>query len=222
MHILFEPLHYSLVLQNLRISSNQPSSQKVSVSGNWSHLSRPPPAQITSCISVSPSECSCPYGPVRGNSITAFQRRRCSALQRETSILFASKDESTFGLIKRQYWVLSHTHTYSLTLSVNSSYQLLGPSKWVDSYEWTLCWQFLLVGQQMQGWQMFLSFSVIALRTAAGDEWMLEKRESVWLLHFQCTWLSRVLTDCWFWLAAGFAPLTIHSFCFHLISRFTN
>lgn len=145
-------------------------------------------------------------------------------------MLGSSQGNLHFVCIKRWEYIWTHqtsilspiSHTYSLALSVNSSYQLLGPSKWVDSYEWTLCWQFLLVGQQMQGWQMFLSFSVIALRTAAGDEWMLEKRESVWLLHFQCTWHSRVLTDCWFWLAAGFAPLTIHSFCFHLISRFTN
>jgi len=125
-------------------------------------------------------------------------------------MLGSSEGNLHFVCIKRWEYIWTHqttilgpiththtpTHTLSLSLSLsgNSSYQLLGPSKWVDSYEWTLCWQFILVGQQMQGWQMFLSFSAITLRTAAWDEWMLEKSESVWLLNFQCTWLSRVLT----------------------------
>ncbi len=45
--------------------------------------------------------------------------------------------------------------------------------------------------------------------------------KSVWL-HFQCTWLSGVFTACLFWLTVGFAPLTVHSFCSHLINCFTN
>lgn len=93
---------------------------------------------------MSPSECSCPYGPLRGNSITALQSRRCSALQRETSILFASKDESTFGIIRRQHWVLSHTtlrHTHTNILSCTFWKFLLSVARpikvsgllWVDS-----------------------------------------------------------------------------------------
>lgn len=108
------------------------------------------------------------------------------------------------------------TQTYSLPFSGNSSYQMLGPSKWVDCYEWTLCWQFLLVGQQMQGWQMFLSFSAIALRTAARDTRMLEERASLY--------------DCFIFSALGFPEFSppvysdwllvlhrLHSFCAVLI-----
>lgn len=67
---------------------------------------------------------------------------------------------------------------------------------------------------------MFLSFSAIALRTAAGDARMLEERGSL----YDCSIFSALgFTEfCLFLLTDGFAPLAIHSFCSHLIKRFTN